>query len=92
MRLPRRSVTPRLRRKLPARSRMTLRTQTNAPLTRTSGLAEALRHSREALIDVERQLEALLAAVRTASGPDAEAADRLHRAAKRAGAAVERLG
>jgi hypothetical protein len=92
MRLPRRSVSPRLRRKLPPRSRLTLRPQPSAPLHRAGGLVEALRHSREALADVERQLESLLAAVRTAKGPDADAADRLHRAARRAGAAVDRLG
>ena len=84
MRSPRRSV--------PSRSRLTVRPSALAPLARSSGLTDALRSGREALADVERQLEALLAIVRTpADLPDVEAPDRLARAARRAGAAVARL-
>jgi len=92
MRPARRSVSANTRHKLPARSRLTLRPQANAPLHRASGLVEALRQSREALADVERQLESLLGAVRSAKGPDADAADRLRRATRRAGVALDRLG
>ena len=55
-------------------------------------LTDALRASRQALSDVQRQLDALLAAVRAPTGrPEADAADRLHRATKRAGSAMNRL-
>jgi hypothetical protein len=51
-----------------------------------------LRASREALSDIQGQLDALLSAVRAPAGrPDPDAADRLRRATKRAGAAMNRL-
>ena len=51
-----------------------------------------MRASREALADIEQQLEALLRAVRVPAGrPDAGAPDRLCHAARRAGAALGRL-
>lgn len=51
-----------------------------------------MRASREALVDIQRQLDALLTAVRAPAGrPAADAADRLHRAGKRAGVAMSRL-
>ena len=51
-----------------------------------------MRASREALADIEHQLDALLRAVRAPAGrPDAGAPDRLGHAARRAGAALGRL-
>jgi hypothetical protein len=52
-----------VRGRVPARSRMTVR-RSEAPLVRGSKLATALRSSREALLDLEGQLDALLTAVR----------------------------
>jgi hypothetical protein len=55
-------------------------------------LIDALRASREALNDIQGQLDALLSAVRAPAGhPETDAADRLRRATKRAGAAMNRL-
>jgi hypothetical protein len=55
-------------------------------------LGEALRASREALGDIQRQLDALLDAVRTPAGrPVPDAADRLALATRRAGVAMDRL-
>ena len=71
---------------------MTIRRGGQAPLVRGSQLAAALRSSREALVDLESQLGALLAAVR---GPEATlraAADRVSGATADAGAALARLG
>jgi hypothetical protein len=77
---------------LPSVSRLTIRPTTRVPLARSGRLGEALRASREALSDIERQLEALLRAVRAPSGrPDADAPDRLGHAARRADAALGRL-
>ena len=51
-----------------------------------------MRASREALADIQGQLDELLAAVRAPAGrPEPDAADRLRRATKRAGTAVNRL-
>ncbi|HVX93919.1 MAG TPA: hypothetical protein VHK47_03320 [Polyangia bacterium] len=77
-------------RSVPARSRMTVR-RSEAPLVRGSQLAAALRSSREALTDLEDQLDALLAAVRGAGSVRA-AADRVSGATADAGAALARLG
>ena len=83
-----------VRGRLPARSRMTVR-RSEAPLVRGSKLATALRSSREALLDLEGQLDALLTAVR---GPldalDALQAtsERVSGATRVADAALGRLG
>ena len=58
---------------------------------RQSQLAAALRSSREALVDLEGQLDALLAAVRGAGSVRA-AADRVSGATLDADAALARLG
>jgi hypothetical protein len=54
-------------------------------------MAAALRQSREALTDLEGQLDALLAAVR-AGGPLRPAAEGISDATADAGAALARLG
>ncbi|MEO5770085.1 MAG: hypothetical protein ABIS92_17145 [Polyangia bacterium] len=55
-------------------------------------LGDALRASREALLDIQRQLDSLLLAVRAPGGrPAVDSADRLRRATKRAGTAIHRL-
>jgi hypothetical protein len=78
-------------RAIPARSRMTIRRHA-APLTRSGQLAEALRSSREALSDLQGQLDALLAALRDPDAPiDASAVDRLRGASHQAGVAVAAL-
>jgi len=69
---------------------MTVR-RSAAPLVRGSQLQAALRSSREALVDVEGRLDALLAAVR-AGGPLQDAAERLSGATAQAGSALARLG
>lgn len=76
---------------VPARSRIAVR-RSEAPLVRTGQLVAALRSSREALTDIEGQLDALLAALRNpAAPPDAAAAERLVGAARQAGSAVAAL-
>lgn len=71
---------------------MTVRQGRSAPLGRAVRLGEALRASREALGDIQRQLDSLLQAIRSPTGEVArDAADRLHRATRLAGAAVDRL-
>jgi hypothetical protein len=62
-----------------------------APLVRQGQLAAALRSSREALVDLQGQLDALLAAVRGAGSVSA-AADRVSSATLDADAAIARLG
>jgi hypothetical protein len=69
---------------------MTVRRR-EAPLVRQGQLAAALRSSREALVDLQGQLDALLAAVRGAGSVGA-AADRLAGATVDASAALARLG
>ena len=91
MRPKRRPVAPASRRKVPLRSRITLRRSTSAPLTRRDNLTEALRTSREAVSDLERQLDSLLAKLRSTEPPRADDVDRLRRTATRASAAVSRL-
>ncbi|HEY4184923.1 MAG TPA: hypothetical protein VGP07_07635 [Polyangia bacterium] len=91
MRSPSRLVTPRLRRKLPPRSRLTLRAQPSAPLARRDRLKEALRTSREAVSDLERRLDALLVSLRMTGAPATDEVDGLRRAATRASTAVGKL-
>ena len=62
-----------------------------APLARRDRLSEALRTSREAVTDMEKQLDALLAKLRSAELPRADDVDRLRRSATRAGTAVGKL-
>jgi hypothetical protein len=77
---------------VPARSRVAVR-RGNANLRRTVDVAAALRCSREALVDIQGQLDALLAALRNPTvAPDAGAPDRLRGATRDAGAALETLG
>jgi hypothetical protein len=78
-------------RSVPARSRMTVR-RSEAPLVRGSQLAAALRTSREALVDLEGQLDGLLAALRGPGVTLRAAALRLDGAAADAGAAIAQLG
>jgi hypothetical protein len=78
-------------RALPARSRVTVR-RAGANLVRSTQLAAALRESREALTNIEDQLDALLATLRDpAAAPDANAPERLHGAARNAGSALAAL-
>jgi hypothetical protein len=61
-------------------------------LPRTLDVAAALRSSREALLDIEGQLDALLAVLRDPTGaPDSNAPDRLRGAARDAGTALASL-
>jgi hypothetical protein len=71
---------------------MTVR-RPEAPLARSGQLAAALRSSREALSDIQEQLDALLAVLRDpAAAPDAGAPDRLRGAARQADSALAALG
>jgi hypothetical protein len=74
---------------------LTVRPPENAPLVRRDRLAEALRTSREAVTELERQLGSLLAALRATDTPHGDLVeddvDRLRRAASRASAAVSRI-
>ena len=77
---------------LPSRSRLTVRRSARAPLAHSVRLGEALRASREALADIQHQLDALLKAVRAPDGqPANDAPDRLRLATRRAGSAFDRL-
>jgi hypothetical protein len=77
---------------MPALSRMTVRPHRQAPVGRAVRLTAALRASREALDDIQRQLDSLLEAIRAPEGqPEPDSAERLQRATRRAGAAVDRL-
>jgi hypothetical protein len=77
---------------LPPQSRLTLPGAARTVTAPRSGLGEALRASREALGDVERQLELLLGALRSPGGvPDGGAPDRLRTATSRAGHAIDQL-
>lgn len=91
MRPKRRSVASASRRKVPLRSRLTVRRPPSAPLARRDRLSEALRTSREAVSDLERQLDSLLAKLRGAELPRADDVERLRRTATHAGTAVGRL-
>jgi hypothetical protein len=72
---------------------VTVRGRGSANLQRTVDVADALRTSREALMDIEGQLDALLAALRDpTSAPDAGAPDRLRGATRHAGSVLATLG
>jgi hypothetical protein len=87
----RRSSGSKRTRTVPATSRVTLR-RTVTSLPRSVDVAAALRSSREALQDIEGQLDALLAVLRDPSAaPDAAAPDRLRGAAREAGSALASL-
>jgi hypothetical protein len=90
MRTRRRSSASARKRTLPARSRVTVR-RAGANLVRSS-LAAALRSSREALVDIEGQLDALLKALREPTPAiDASAPERLRGATRQAGSALASL-
>jgi hypothetical protein len=77
---------------VPARSRVTVRGPGSANLHRTVDVATALRTSREALQDIQGQLDALLTVLRNpTSAPDAGAPDRLRGATRHAGSALATL-
>ncbi|HEX3694457.1 MAG TPA: hypothetical protein VH374_03615 [Polyangia bacterium] len=64
-----------------------------ANLLRSAQFADALRESREALVNIEGQLDALLAALRDPqTAPDAGAPERLRGATHHAGSALAALG
>jgi hypothetical protein len=71
---------------------MTVR-RSRAPLYRQDPLAAALRSGREALTDIEGQLDALLTALRDPGRTlEGGAADRLSGATRDAGSAIAALG
>ncbi|HVZ73294.1 MAG TPA: hypothetical protein VHJ20_13025 [Polyangia bacterium] len=70
---------------------MTVR-RNRAPLVRQGQLAAALRSSREALTDLEGELDALLAALRSAPATLAARANGVADATAGASAALARLG
>ena len=73
---------------MPARSRVTVR-RSDAPLPASATLAAALRQSRDALGQLEGELDALLTALRDPGArADAAAADRLRGARSRGGGAA----
>jgi hypothetical protein len=79
-------------RALPARSRVTVR-RAGANLLRSAQFADALRESREAMLNIEGQLDALLAALRDpTAAPDAGAPERLRGATCHADSALAALG
>jgi hypothetical protein len=69
---------------------MTVR-RSEAPLVRQSQLAAALRSSREALTDLEGQLDSLLSALRGPGAGLRESAARVSGATQQADAALSRL-
>ena len=80
---------------------MTIRGRGGAGLQRSApgdaagaaSVTSALRKSREALVDIQGQLDALLAALREpGSVPDAGAPERLRSATRQAGSALAALG
>jgi len=76
---------------VPAASRVILRRPATT-LPRSLDVAAALRSSREALLDIQDQLDALLAVLRDpTAAPDATAPDRLRGAARDVGAALASL-
>jgi hypothetical protein len=78
-------------RSVPAQSRVTVR-RNGANLVRTTQLADALRESREGLVGIEGQLDALLAALREPGATlDSAAPERLHGAARHVGSVVATL-
>jgi hypothetical protein len=91
-RVVRRSIRRDRPRALPSLSRITVRPPAPARLGESVELGDALRASREAIGAVQRQLDALLKAVRSEAGrPAPEAAERLRVATRRADAAMGRL-
>jgi hypothetical protein len=109
VRTRRRSSGSKRTRATPAKSRVTVRRASASPRGASSrrdagraagvgvgaavDVAAALRSSREALLDIEGQLDALLAALRDPAGAlDARAADRLRGATRDAGTALATLG
>ena len=91
MRTRRRSTGSKRTRAVPASSRVTIR-RGPATVPRAGDVAAALRSSREALLDIEGQLDALLAVLRDPSAaPDAAAPDRLRGATRNAGSAMASL-
>ena len=75
------------------RSRVTVRRAgVGARLVRSTAMAAALRASREALTDIEGQLDALLATLREPAGVlEATAPERLQGATRSAGSALAAL-
>ncbi len=91
MRTRRRSPGSKHTRAVPAASRVILRRPATT-LPRSLDVAAALRSSREALLDIQDQLDALLAVLRDpTAAPDATAPDRLRGAARDVGAALASL-
>lgn len=75
------------------RSRVTVRrVGVGARVAKSTAMAAALRASREALTDIEGQLDALLAMLRDPAGaPDEGAPERLRGATRDAGSALAAL-
>jgi hypothetical protein len=79
-------------RRVPARSRVTVR-RSEAPLLRSTSLAAALRDSRPAISSLEGQLDEILRALRSSEvAPPAASADKLRGATRAAAAAIASLG
>jgi hypothetical protein len=80
-------------RALPVRSRVTVRRAgVGGRVVRSTAMAAALRASREALTDIEGQLEALLAVLRDPGAAlDASVPERLQGATRDAGSALATL-
>ena len=79
-------------RRVPARSRVTVR-RSEAPLLRSTSLAAALRDSRAAISSLEGELEEILKALRGSAGaPQIASADKLRGATRAAAAAIASLG
>ena len=77
---------------MPAQSRLAVRRGGGANLQRTLDVAAALRSSRQALLDIDGQLDALLVVLRDpAAAPDTAAPDRLRGATRSARAAIAAL-
>ncbi len=86
------SVGGKRARPVPAFSRLTIRSLGGAPLSRPLPLNEALRASREALTEIQRELDMLLESVRKPAGrPGSDAAERLRQVTARANVAMARL-
>jgi hypothetical protein len=93
MRARRRSTSPIPASVPPPQSRLTRGAPGHvATAPRSTRIGEALRDSRQALGDIERQLDMLLGALRSPGGlPDAGAPDRLRAATARAHQAIDKL-
>ena len=87
----RRAATVLRARRVPARSRVTIR-RVDAPLGRSVTVAAALRDSRAALSRLEGELSEILSALRDASTcPDVAAVDRIRGATAAADSALASL-